>query len=67
MSHKPLLGRCPHCGKPALIEPSNAFRPFCSERCKLLDLGDWMNGRFAIPVEPSEGVDAFVPDDQLRQ
>lgn len=63
MSQKPLVGRCPQCGKPALIESSNAFRPFCCERCKLLDLGDWMNGRFVIPVEPSEGVDEFVLDD----
>lgn len=49
------MGRCPQCGKPSLIAPANPWRPFCCERCKLIDLGDWMNGRFVIPVEPDEG------------
>lgn len=49
------LGRCPHCSAPSLIAPANPWRPFCSERCKLIDLGDWMNGRFAIPVEEPDG------------
>ncbi|NLW03742.1 MAG: DNA gyrase inhibitor YacG [Pseudomonadaceae bacterium] len=32
---------CPTCGKPSVLTQENAFRPFCSERCKLIDLGDW--------------------------
>lgn len=58
-----LIGRCPACSKASGLDPSNVFRPFCSERCKLLDLGDWMNGRFAIPVveaddnQPEDGAD----------
>lgn len=66
-----LIGRCPQCGKPSLIEQSNVFRPFCCERCKLLDLSAWMNGRFAIPVEPAEGDEPLLPaqdlDDPTRQ
>jgi hypothetical protein len=30
----------------------NPFRPFCSERCRLLDLGQWAEGSYAIPAEP---------------
>lgn len=50
--------KCPHCGSPTEFAPSNPSRPFCSERCKLIDLGDWAEGRYAIPVskppEPEE-------------
>ena len=31
---------CPRCGEPSVWE-GNEFRPFCSERCKLIDLGAW--------------------------
>lgn len=55
------MGRCPRCSQPSLIAPANAWRPFCSERCKLVDLGDWMNGRFAIPVEEPDGFDDQDP------
>ncbi|MGE8550793.1 MAG: DNA gyrase inhibitor YacG, partial [Acinetobacter calcoaceticus] len=33
---------CPRCGGPSVWE-GNEFRPFCSERCKLIDLGAWAN------------------------
>ncbi len=33
--------RCPQCGKAVDLTPDNRFRPFCSERCKLVDLGAW--------------------------
>lgn len=46
-----------------MFAPENKFRPFCSERCKLIDLGDWAEGRYAIPVaappEPEELEAAF--------
>lgn len=57
------MGRCPQCRKPSLIAPANPWRPFCSERCKMVDLGDWMNGRFVIPVETAED----SPDDYLPE
>ncbi|MFH0799239.1 MAG: DNA gyrase inhibitor YacG [Pseudomonadota bacterium] len=44
--------RCPHCKKAAAWE-GNPFRPFCSERCKLIDLGDWASERYRIPGEPA--------------
>ncbi len=43
--------KCPHCGNPADYKSENEFRPFCSERCKLIDLGDWAEGRYAIAVQ----------------
>lgn len=48
---------CPRCGGPAKLEPTNDFRPFCCERCKLLDLGDWFAGRYSIPAVEAEGED----------
>jgi uncharacterized protein len=61
-------GRCPQCGNPAEPGPDNAFRPFCSERCKLADLGQWFAGRYAIPTEedPELPMEA-PPDPQSRQ
>jgi len=42
---------CPRCGAPAAWSPENRYRPFCSERCKLIDLGDWATEKFRVPVE----------------
>jgi endogenous inhibitor of DNA gyrase (YacG/DUF329 family) len=41
--------KCPTCGR--VIEWSDAFpfRPFCSERCRLIDLGAWLTEQHAIP------------------
>jgi endogenous inhibitor of DNA gyrase (YacG/DUF329 family) len=42
---------CPRCGARATWSPENRYRPFCSERCKLIDLGDWATEKFRVPVE----------------
>lgn len=42
--------KCPRCGKPTIYE-GNEFRPFCSERCKLIDLGVWADEGYSIPAE----------------
>jgi uncharacterized protein len=46
----PRMVRCPTCRAEVEWE-GNAFRPFCSERCRLLDLGAWAEGRYRIPGE----------------
>jgi len=46
---------CPGCGETTEYSTANPFRPFCSERCKLMDLGDWASEKFRIP-------DATPPD-----
>ncbi len=48
---KPKTVKCPTCGKPAAWTSANRWRPFCSERCKLIDLGDWFEERNRIPDE----------------
>ncbi|GIX27588.1 DNA gyrase inhibitor YacG [Pelomicrobium sp. G1] len=45
------LVRCPQCGKLVEWTPENRFRPFCSERCKLIDLGQWANEGYRVPGE----------------
>jgi endogenous inhibitor of DNA gyrase (YacG/DUF329 family) len=45
--------RCPTCKKPCEYAPSNPWRPFCSERCKLIDLGEWASGERRIPGKPA--------------
>jgi endogenous inhibitor of DNA gyrase (YacG/DUF329 family) len=38
---------CPHCGQPSTWQ-ANLYRPFCTERCKLIDLGAWANEDYKI-------------------
>jgi endogenous inhibitor of DNA gyrase (YacG/DUF329 family) len=44
---------CPTCGDPAVLAPFNPFRPFCSERCRLVDLGGWASESYRIPGPPA--------------
>lgn len=52
---------CPTCEKKGTWTSDNPFRPFCSERCKLIDLGEWADETRKIagdPVNPA-------PDDDI--
>lgn len=40
---------CPACKGPSLYGPGNPWRPFCSQRCKQMDLGAWASESFALP------------------
>lgn len=42
---------CPTCGKSHVWDKTNPYRPFCSERCKLIDLGEWASEKHSIPGE----------------
>ncbi|NCZ46559.1 MAG: DNA gyrase inhibitor YacG [Betaproteobacteria bacterium] len=42
---------CPRCARDTVYGPGNRFRPFCSERCKLSDLGDWASERYRVSGE----------------
>lgn len=63
--------RCPTCRHEAPWE-GNPHRPFCSERCRLLDLAAWADGRYRIPGEPvptesdEPGADGSGPDGRAR-
>ena len=43
--------RCPACGGDSVYAPTNPCRPFCSERCKGMDLGAWASESFRVPDE----------------
>jgi endogenous inhibitor of DNA gyrase (YacG/DUF329 family) len=43
--------RCPTCHAP-VAWAGNPHRPFCSARCRVVDLGDWAAERFRVPGEP---------------
>ena len=51
-----MIVKCPRCGRKSETA-SNPFRPFCSERCKLLDLGNWLSGDYRIAAQdtPEDG------------
>ncbi len=48
---------CPICEKPT-TNKDNPFRPFCSERCKLIDFGHWMDENYSVPSDEIEITDA---------
>lgn len=57
---------CPHCK--ATVKWNDAFpdRPFCSERCKLLDLGAWLAEEHRVPGDPSEAPAEVRPPDSQQ-
>jgi len=57
-----MIAKCPRCGKKT-DTAKNPFRPFCSERCKLVDLGNWLSGNYRIPTAetPENNSDASSP------
>ena len=56
-----MTAKCPMCGNVEEWE-DNAFRPFCSKRCQLLDLEGWLSERYRIPDAEEDGLDETVPD-----
>lgn len=57
-SKKPVVA-CPTCGTEVVWSPDHPFRPFCSERCKNIDLGAWSSESYSIPADapPDPGSD----------
>ncbi len=62
-----IKGRCPTCGKSYEIQtlPDLPSFPFCSERCRLLDLGRWIDGNYVIPSSEAPE-DPLVDDDEAE-
>ena len=50
-SGKPLIVKCPVCRHPVPWTAEQEFKPFCCERCKLIDLGEWAMEEKRIPGE----------------
>ena len=61
--------KCPTCKQQALFAPENEFRPFCTQRCRLIDLGEWAEESFKLQAEeqptPEELEQAFL--EKLRR
>lgn len=55
--------KCPTCGKQVSWTPEERWRPFCSERCRMIDLGAWADGSHAIPGEAAEFSDPTLDQD----
>lgn len=50
MTKKQSVVICPQCGKEVIWNNDSPYRPFCSERCKLIDLGQWATESYRIPL-----------------
>ena len=63
---KPRSLRCPTCR--TIVLAGSADFPFCSERCRLIDLGKWASGRYVIstPINDPEMLES-IAEDQARQ
>jgi endogenous inhibitor of DNA gyrase (YacG/DUF329 family) len=60
-----IRGRCPICSTPyeiAALDDLQSF-PFCSERCRLIDLGRWADGRYVIPDGPAPRPNELARED----
>ena len=51
--------RCPICRK--AVQPDDPFMPFCSDRCRIIDLGNWASEKYVIPVavDPEDLADSL--------
>ena len=52
-----MIVACPTCGASVAFDAASPWRPFCSERCRLIDLGEWFGEERRIP-----GASAFPED-----
>ncbi|MGH8620734.1 MAG: DNA gyrase inhibitor YacG [Burkholderiales bacterium] len=67
MNPKPRVVNCPACGKRVPWTPASAWRPFCSERCKLIDLGAWAAEQYRVPVvEDKDRPETATPGEPTR-
>lgn len=57
-THRDMISRtvaCPNCGRAVPWVPESKWRPFCSERCRLIDLGEWFNEDHRLPESTGDG------------
>lgn len=54
--------KCPSCGKAVEWRAESRFRPFCSERCRQLDLGAWASESYRVPASPPDANEAPPPE-----
>ena len=63
MSVKPRTVRCPTCGTSVSWVAESQYRPFCSARCRQIDLGAWASEAYSVPASPPDASDGedFLP------
>ena len=55
--------KCPTCGK-VIVWEGNEWRPFCSERCKMIDFGRWANEEYRMPAEDKPSAEEMEESDK---
>jgi endogenous inhibitor of DNA gyrase (YacG/DUF329 family) len=60
-ANKPAVVACPICNAAVSWIAENRWKPFCSERCKMIDLGQWATESYRVPAEEQEPEDASPP------
>jgi hypothetical protein len=58
---------CPVCTKPVEPRPRNGFFPFCSDRCRRVDLGRWFGEEYRLPSRPADGEEQPPPPDDASE
>ena len=53
---------CAICRKTIERRPANRFYPFCSQRCRMVDLGKWLGEEYRVPARPEEMEDELPLD-----
>lgn len=61
-----MLVKCPTCKKVIEYDKNNPWRPFCCERCKIIDLGAWASGAYRIEGKPGSA-DPEALQEELRK
>jgi endogenous inhibitor of DNA gyrase (YacG/DUF329 family) len=65
MNSPPRIVKCPQCGAPVPWTVQSKWRPFCSERCRLIDLGAWASERYRVHTpELPDGQDESPQDSE---
>ena len=58
----PTIVKCPTCRRDVEWTPASTYRPFCSDRCRLIDLGAWLTEQHKIPDERAAAEDPSASD-----
>lgn len=58
--------KCPTCQTAVVWKPENAFRPFCSQRRKLIDLGGWADEEYTVTAQEEGLLEISEPDGAYR-
>lgn len=65
LNKAPLIVTCPHCGKEHQWDTHNRFRPFCSERCKMIDLGRWASEEYRVAQPADQDEQDFTEENTI--